>query len=423
MIGDTDSAVYWLWLQNRLGAGAKIADVLHYFDSVRTFWAAGENTYRQCDCFGTLHSFSQKRLPLLLDKDLDPFREILSLCEKQNISVLTPDDPMYPDRLRSLRDLPAVLYVRGDAMCLHAEKSFAVIGARKPTDYARDAASEIASVLAKNGCCVVSGGALGIDTVAHESALAQEKPTVLVMGCGHGAKYLSENADLRRRVASCGALVTEYPPLQASERGSFPLRNRLIAGLSDAVVIVQAGAGSGTLNTANHAIKQNKDLFVLPGSRDSLSFAGSNQLLLDGAHAVTHGGDVLAHYDSLFGAKLTLKQLKRGEPFGDLLDTQTPQKAEKLPHAAGKIKAKHASVPSKNSTPSAQEKIYNFVPESVSKNAQIVYNILQKQPGVLDEIVRQSGLAVPQVLSSLTELELQGAVTRDENAVYQLQTF
>ena len=421
MIGDSDSAVYWLWLQNRLGAGAKIADVLRYFDSARAFWAAGENTYRQCDCFGALRSFSQKRLPLLLDKELEPFYDILSLCDKQKITVLTPDDPTYPGRLRALRDLPAVLFVRGDASCLHAEKSFAVIGAREPTDYAKEAASEIASELAKNGCCVVSGGALGIDTVAHEGALAQQKPTVLVMGCGHGAKYLSENADLRRRVASCGALVTEYPPLQLPERGSFPLRNRLISGLSDAVVIVQAGAGSGTLNTATHAVKQGKDLFVLPGSKDSLSFAGSNQLLLDGAHAVSHGADVLAHYDLLFGAKLTLKQLKRGEPFGDLLDTQTPPKAENPPHAVRKTQAKHAEISSENTTSSVHEKIYNFVPESVSKNAQIVYNILQKQPGVLDEIVRQSGFGVPQVLSSLTELELQGAVTRDENAVYQLR--
>lgn len=419
MRGEKETTVYWLWLQRRLGVGAKIADVLRSFDSVRAFWAAEENAYRQCDLFGSLPSFSKKRLPLLLDKSLDDCREILALCEKQHITVLTPDDPRYPARLRALRDLPAVLYVRGDPACLNAEKSFAVIGARTPTDYAKDAAAEIASALAETGCSIVSGGALGIDTVAHESALQQQKPTVLVMGCGHGAGYLRENADLRKRVASCGALVTEYPPLQTPGPGSFQLRNRLIAGLSDAVVIVQAGAGSGTLNTASHARKQGKDLFVLPGSRDSLSFAGSNQLLLDGAHAVAHGADVLAHYDTVFSAKIALREMKRGEPFGDLFDLPPAETmADRPPKPAVKKAKQQQDAKQEIPASSGKEKIYNFVPESVSKNAQIVYNILQTQPGVLDELVRQSGLLVSQVLSSLTELELLGAVQRDENAVY-----
>lgn len=419
MTGIRDTAVYWLWLQKCLGAGAKIADVLRCFDSVRAFWAAEENTYRQCDLFGSLPSFSKKRLPLLLDKSLDDCREILELCEKQHITVLTPDDPRYPARLCALRDLPAVLFVRGDPACLDAEKSFAVIGARTPTDYAKDAAAEIASVLAETGCTIVSGGALGIDTVAHESALRLQKPTVLVMGCGHGSGYLRENADLRKRVASCGALVTEYPPLQTPGPGSFPLRNRLIAGLSDAVVIVQAGAGSGTLNTANHARKQGKDLFVLPGSRDSLSFAGSNQLLLHDAYAVSHGADVLAHYDTVFRAKTALRELKRGEPFVDLFDLPPAEPGAKTPPEPAVKKTKQQHIAKQEiPTSSDQEKIYNFVPESVSKNAQIVYNILQMQPCVLDELVRRSGLSVPQVLSSLTELELLGAIARDENAVY-----
>ena len=416
---ERETTIYWLWLQKCLGAGAKIADVLRYFDSVRAFWAAEENAYRQCDLFGSLPSFSKKRLPLLLDKSLDDCREILALCEKQHITVLTPDDPHYPARLRDLRDLPAVLYVRGDPAALQSEKSFAVIGARTPTDYAKDAAAEIASALAKNGCCIVSGGALGIDTAAHESALQQQKPTVLVMGCGHGAAYLAENANLRKRVASCGALVTEYPQLQTPGPGSFQLRNRLIAGLADAVVIVQAGAGSGTLNTANHARKQGKDLFVLPGSRDSFSFAGSNQLLLDGAYAVTRGADVLAHYDAVYSAKTALKKLKRGEPFGDLLDLPAAEKLTETPSKPAASKRKPQQAETKEiPASSGKEKIYNFVPESVSKNAQIVYNILQTQPCVLDELVRKSSLSVPQVLSSLTELELLGAVERDENAVY-----
>ena len=416
----TDQTVYWLWLQHALGCGARIADVLRYFDSPRSFWAADENDYRQCDCFGTLRSFSAKRLPLLTDKSLVACNEILLLCERQRISVLTPDDPLYPNRLRPLHDYPAVLFVRGDPACLNAVNAFAVIGAREPTQYALDAAAEIAGSLAQHDCVIVSGGARGIDAAAHEAALAQSKPTVLVMGCGHGSNYLASHAALRRRVASCGALVTEYPPLEPPGPGSFPLRNRLISGLSDALVIIQAGEKSGTLNTAKHAAAQGKERFVLPGSRDSQSFAGSNRLLAEGALAVNYGEDILKRYGVIAQAKQALHAYKSGEPFSELqLQEQALALSAEPKEEQSNKKTTTRKAAVQENTHEKEEKNFIFVPESVSKNAQIVYNILQMQPAQMDALVRSSNLSVPQVLSALTELELCGAVTRDERAVYR----
>lgn len=415
MNSTNDMTVYWLWVQRTFGCGARIADVLQYFGSPEALWQAEENDYRASDCFGTLRSFSEKRLPLLLDKSLDSCRETLRLCRRQQISVLTPDDPRYPTRLLGLRDLPAALYIRGDADCLNPENAFAVIGARQPTQYAKDAAQQITSVLARQGCAIVSGGAVGIDALAHETALEEGAKTLLVMGCGHGSGYLPTNADLRRRVSLCGALVTEYPPLTEPAAGSFPLRNRLISALSDALVIVQAGDGSGTLNTAGHAKTQGKPLFVLPGSRDSVAFAGSNRLLQEGAQVVQQGEDVLRRFGLTVTARAALHKTG-GEPFAALMAEEAKQAEQpKKKPSARKKRQEPAPQPT---TAEPTEKNTDFVPESVSKNAQIVYNILQKRPMGLDDVVRTSALPVPAVLSALTELELLAAVGRDERAVY-----
>ena len=417
MNSQANKTVYWLWIQKTLGCGARIQDALDGFTDQQVFWAADETAYRQADGFGKLRMFSEKGMPRLLDKSLDDCRQVMELCEKKHITILTPDDKRYPDRLRRLRDLPAALFIRGDADCLNGPCRYAVIGARTPTRYAYEAAMEITGELAENGAVIVSGGAVGIDSAAHEAALQHGKKTLLVMGCGHGSTYLSENSDLRRRVSSCGALVTEYPPLTQPGRGSFQLRNRLISGLSDAVVIIQAGEKSGTLNTAQHALAQGRDLFVLPGSRDSLSFAGSNRLLVEGAKIVINGEDVLAHYG--IHAKARETALREGEPFEQLRQQEQELPPDKLMKKAHKAKAVAAEMKqADDASANPQEKSFIFVPESVSKNAQIVYNILQKEPAVLDALVRESGLPVPQVLSSLTELELCGAVVRDARAVY-----
>ncbi len=417
MKNDKDQTVYWLWIQKMLGCGARTRDALNGFPDAKAFWAADETAYRNAAGFGRLRVFSEKGLPALADKSLESYLQTMELCRQKHITILTPDNPRYPYRLRNLPDLPAALYIRGDADCLNGPCRYAVIGARTPTRYAYEAATEIAGVLAENGAVIVSGGAIGIDAAAHEAALQHGKKTLLVMGCGHGSTYLPENAGLRRRVASCGALVTEYPPFTKPGRGSFQLRNRLISGLSDAVVIVQAGEKSGTLNTAQHAKAQGRDLFVLPGSRDSLSFAGSNRLLVEGAKTVINGEDVLAHYG--IAAIVREPSLREGEPFEQLrLQEQSlaPSKSEKKTRKTKSAAAEKAqAVPD---TPAPKEKSFIFVAESVSKNAQIVYNILQQQPAGLDELVRTSGLPVPQVLSSLTELELCGAIMRDARAVY-----
>ena len=415
----TDQTVYWLWLQKKLGCGAKISKALHCFESPKAFWLADEAAYRQSECFGKLRAFSENGLPQLLDKSLDSCIETMQLCLQKHITILTPDDPRYPDKLRLLPDLPAALYIRGNADCLSREPQFAVIGSREPTQYALEAATEIAGVLAENDAVIVSGGAIGIDAAAHEAALQHQKPTLLVMGSGHGSAYLPIHSDLRRRVASCGALVTEYPPYTDPGRGSFQLRNRLISGLSDAVIIIQASENSGSLNTASHAKAQGRDLFVLPGSRGSKAFAGSNRLLVEGANTVINGEDVFAHYGIDVKTSASPADPQEGEPFADLQQQEQNLPLKKKPNrtrhpASAPVEKPHTEA----KKDAAQKNIFIFAPESVSKNAQIVYNILQTQPAALDTIVRESGMTVPQVLASLTELELSGAVTRDERAFY-----
>ena len=216
----------------------------------------------------------------------------MELCSKHGIYIVTPDSKEFPESLKLIGKPPMVLYVRGDIECLNPKLPVAVIGSRTPCKYGEESARKIVTELVGSCAVIVSGGALGIDSVAHRSAIEAGGKTVLVMGCGHGVGYLPENSDLRKSVYHHGALVSEYPPYTSVSQGSFPLRNRIISGLSKAVVIIEAAQFSGTFSTAKYAIKQDKPLYVLPGDIDSGNFDGSNQLITEGANPIFSAYDI-----------------------------------------------------------------------------------------------------------------------------------
>jgi DNA processing protein len=191
------------------------------------------------------------------------------------LTALSLDDPAYPARLRAIEMPPPVLYVRGDVRALQCPRAVAVVGTRRPSDAGRRTASRIAGALARSGASVVSGLAVGIDGAAHAAALAEGGPTVAVLGGGHGRIYPRAHVRLAEAIASeGGAVVGELPPDVAPARGSFPRRNRLISGLADATVVVEAAARSGALITAGWALEQGRSCYVVPGAIDAPMSAG-----------------------------------------------------------------------------------------------------------------------------------------------------
>ncbi len=411
-----NNTLYWLWLQNSLGWGAKIRELISFFGSAKALYEAGESQWRASGLFGTnLFEINPKKIEQLKTTPLSLGEKTIKQCCENGIEIVTPDSPLYPENLKTATDFPAVLFVKGDLSCLKDKLPIAVIGTRHPSEYGISAAEKISSELARQNTVLVSGGALGIDSIAHESSLKENSKTVLVLGCGHFSKYLAENEWLRKEVSKNGAVISEYPPETQSAPYLFPLRNRIISGISKGVLIVEAGEKSGTLNTARHGKSQGKDIFAVPGDISSVAYAGSNKLIRQGAQAVFSAKDILAFYRFSLEAMKEIESAEPVTPFDGIDSFIYGESEKKKPVKRAKSKDKTEKTKEEKAKEfikeTQEEKTFsNFNAESVSNNAILVYNQLSGEEDELDEITKKSALPVRKVLIALTELEMAGAV-------------
>ena len=229
------------------------------------------------------------------------------------IEALTAEDAGYPRRLREIELTPPVLFVTGDAAALETPRMVAVVGTRRPTDDGRRTAARIGGILATVGATVVSGLAVGIDGSAHAGALLARGITVAVLGSGHAHLYPSAHEVLAREIVRTGgAVITELPPDVRPRPAGFPRRNRIIAGLADATVVVEAGERSGALITASWAMEQGRAVFAVPGSLDRAQAVGCNRLLREhaGEARIVAGTDELVE-DLGYATPLDVRRLRR----------------------------------------------------------------------------------------------------------------
>lgn len=219
-----------------------------------------------------------------------PYEE---LYERNAITPIPFSNPLYPDHLRILIDPPAVLYAKGDYTLLAKQFKVAIIGSRKATVYSKEAMTLIVPPLVENGAVIVSGLATGADTMAHVAALKFGGKTIAVLGHGLFHLYPKENRALAEKIALNHLLITEYPPYVKPERWTFPMRNRIISGLSDAVVVTESAEKSGTMSTVEHALDHGKDIYAVPGPITSLLSVGPNSLLDEGASPLWNGFQIV----------------------------------------------------------------------------------------------------------------------------------
>ena len=210
-----------------------------------------------------------------------------------DIRILTIDDPAYPAQLRQIKDPPKALYYAGD-LTLLGTRLVAVVGSRKFTAYGRRVAAKIAGRLAACGVTVVSGMAVGIDGIGHRSALDAGGKTIAVLGNGLDVMYPAANRELKKDILREGLLLSEYPPGMKGTKYTFPQRNRIISGLSEATVVVEAGLNSGSLITAALAAEQGRTVYGVPGNIDAVTSLGTNMLIRDGAQPLIAVDDLLA---------------------------------------------------------------------------------------------------------------------------------
>ncbi|MEW6040456.1 MAG: DNA-processing protein DprA, partial [Elusimicrobiota bacterium] len=225
-------------------------------------------------------------------------------AERYGAKIVTLSDSDYPALLREIFNPPPVIYVHG-GLCKSDENAIAVIGTRRPTDYGRMSAERISGDLAACGITVVSGLARGIDTAAHKAALSSGGRTIAVLGCGLGIHYPYENYKLEENIAKSGAVISEFPMGFPPDRGNFPRRNRLIAGLALGTVVVEAPQKSGALITAFFALEQGKEVFAVPGSIKSKFSRGPHYLIKQGAKLIENVQDILEEISPVI--KLSVK--------------------------------------------------------------------------------------------------------------------
>ena len=219
--------------------------------------------------------------------------------------IITAEDDEYPPLLREIHDPPIVLYVLG-RITDRDRNAVAVVGSRKASHYATECAKKLSFQMAYAGLTVVSGLARGIDTAAHQGALAAKGRTIAVIGAGLAHLYPPENAQLAERIASSGAVVSEFPIDTKPDRQTFPIRNRIVTGMSFGVLVVEAGANSGALISANMAAEQGRTLYAVPGRIDQPTCLGSNRLIQQGAKLVTAAEDILDDLPMVFKEKPAL---------------------------------------------------------------------------------------------------------------------
>ena len=288
--------LYWIWLAEGLGQGSRLAvKLLEEYDGAKAIYEAKDSDLRLFRSWrdSDLLQFAQ----LLKNRELHRATEILNQCQKNAIQVLTYDDLTFPPSLRALSNPPLVLYYRGNLPDTVSNCTIGVVGTRTMTDYGRDMAYAIGAGLASGGAIVISGLALGADSMAMAGAMDAGGVTVGVLGCGVDVVYPPSHRPLYEQVlARGGCILSEYPPLSRPIGFHFPIRNRIISGLSDGVVVVEADSKSGALITARHAVYQGKTLFAVPGQVGAKTAEGPNTLLRDGALPVLSAADILEEF-------------------------------------------------------------------------------------------------------------------------------
>lgn len=298
----------WIWLSLACGPGSTAYNKLFgSFDTLRDIYEASEDRFLEVD------GIDKATARALADKDMTRAELILSQCIKNHWGVLTYGDKTYPKRLKTLVDPPVVLYYKGRFLDLNDQVCIAVVGTRTMTEYGERQAHSLSYAMAAGGAVIVSGMALGCDAMAANGALDAGKPTVAVLGCGIDVVYPRQHRTLSEHIARSGMIITEYPPGSPPEGAHFPVRNRIISGLSQGTVVVEAPTGSGALITAKTALYQGRDIYAVPGEIGNKNSEGCNALIRGGAHVVTSAADVLGMYEFIYPHRIFVASGERAE--------------------------------------------------------------------------------------------------------------
>lgn len=388
---------YWVWLAElpRLKGPFRLALLRHFGSPEDIFFADREELLLAEDV-------PPGQAELALNRDLSAADRILADCQRLGQRILTIQDAEYPQRLRNIFDPPLVLYVKGRMPVMDEEAAIAVVGTRECTPYGTACGERLGRELAASGAVVVTGLARGVDSAAARGALRAGGSVVGVTGGGLDVVYPPENGDLYADVAARGVLLSEYPPGSPPDKAHFPVRNRIMSGLSVAALVVEAPGHSGALITARLALEQGREVYAVPGPIDAPDSVGCNRLIRDGAGLAAEGWDILRDFQERFPEKLRparklpawtpLPTRRRAEPRRKLESAPEPEKAPAL-RAVSR--------------------------EGLTDDQIALLGVLEPEgPVQVDDLIESTGIPARRVSSALTMLEIDGCVRQHDGKRY-----
>ncbi len=397
-----EDSVFWIWLQQALGIG-----------SIKTDWVirelgSPEMLYRMSEQeLAATGRFAPKEIERIRSASLEEARWQQNRAKRLGCTLVTPDHPAYPASLTNIDCMPCVLYVLGKLDGINDELPITIVGTRDCDAYGVSTARHLGYGLAAVGATVVSGLAVGIDTAAHEGALQACGRTVGIMACGMDVGYPQASRRLKRQILDRGgALLSEFPFGVRAYGYHFNIRNRILAGISAGVVVVQAPETSGALNTARHALSQNRDVFAVPGQIFDARMKGCNRLIADGGKMVLGLSSILEEYQGRYPPCIQLERLPEllKQEVRDIdIEEVAQRQPVQSPRKVERSLSDEESPPALSEQPEPEER-------DLSPEAAKIYQLLNRQPTDFDTISYASGFPVARLLSILTELELEGLV-------------
>ena len=394
---------HWIWLTQRKGlAGQNAVRVLERFGTPEQAHAADEEAYAQ------VGGLSQATIRSLMDKSQSQADEVLGDCDRLGIHLLTLQDATYPERLKAIHQPPMVLYWKGKQIAFDEEVAIAMVGTRAATPYGVQVASKLAAELTQNGALIVSGIAQGIDAASIRGALKMGGPVVSVLGGGIDVVYPKYHKDLYEDVAAVGVLISEYPPGTETKGSNFPIRNRIISGLSVGVIAVESGRYGGTLLTVNHASEQGREVFAVPGPVGAPESEGTNRLIQEGAKLILNADDVLCEFVDQFPGKLKLGW----DAF--------PSREAEAQRLEGAAVVPERREPVQEKEKPAQEKkdglpVLRWVDckDKLTDDQRALLLALDGGAMVADDLVERTQIPARRVMSAMTLLQIQGYVAEE----------
>lgn len=400
---------YWLWLANlpKLNNQMKLALLEHFGEPDKIYYGEKEEYF-------LVPGMNRTAAEILENKDLERADRILGDCDRLGIRLLTLQDATYPERLKAIHQPPMVLYWKGRQFAFDEEVAIAMVGARKATPYGVDTASRLAGELSRRGALIVSGMAEGIDATVVRGALKAGGPVVSVIAGGLDRIYPAFHRELYEDVAAVGAMFSEYPPGTEHRGSHFPIRNRILSGLSVGVIAVESARASGTLLTIGHALDQDREVFAVPGPIGAPMSEGTNRLIQTGsAKLIMSADDVLCEFEQRFPGKLL-----RADPLA-------PGAAEQRLSGGGeRPPADRPKAPAEREKKAASGEKVEYLrwadcKDRLTDDQRELLLAMDGGAFRVDDLVERTQIPVRRVLSALTLLEVDGYVSGEGGKRFQ----